>query len=628
MHCSTIVSMVEWGNFAQGLQPPWLVAMTMALAILPGWPWARRQTDDRLLRLCLSLAGSFFLVGSAEMLVYALRLPAPLAGLLCLLLAGAGAVDVFKSWRTQRIVPMSRVGLLAWASLILWLLGWQYQTVVYGLPESYGDWLSHYQRSITFLDHESAYRKYLGFYSLAARGPLFNAIAAAALRLGGSDRFESYQVVATVLNSWQMLPFALLLRDFARVRLGPAFVISVLYCGLMPIALINELPTFTKAFTVGFILLAFYLFANPMQRGEAPGTSRAMGILAVGFLAHFMAFLYAAGLALFAAGRAVARPSERPAILYSAVLWLAITGGWFLFLFSKFGIAGTFSANTTIGSAYAQQQLGRQDADDWGEVALANLQTTLIPMWIGESVWYDEQLIEYPPIQEVSLVPRVPPDQSFVRHRVQNGYEEYLALGSLPGSMGRVGSLAFFVALAIFASVRFRTRQPLGALHWLWIAVALVGVPLNIWPLRVPAPFGMAPLNLQPILFLATLFCVSQWHKLPRAWQFGCALAWTSEALYVAREIHRLLSLPIPIRAVGPGDVIQITDPARLPASALENFALGMSSGVEYLSASLAPLAGWTAEAYLLLGLVGLSALFGRRWLRRVERRAFRSQPL
>ncbi len=150
-------------------------------------------------------------------------------------------------------------GLFAWIALSIWILGLQSWIAAYGAASWYGDWYEHYERSIWFLEQQSPQQKFLfSMWPLSARGPLFNAICAMLMNSG--DDFASFQVFATVLNTFPVLPLALLIRYIAKLKISSALIWSVLICGLAPFAVQQETYTWTKSFTAGILLSAVYFY--------------------------------------------------------------------------------------------------------------------------------------------------------------------------------------------------------------------------------------------------------------------------------------------------------------------------------------------------------------------------------
>ena len=91
-------------------------------------------------------------------------------------------------------------------------------------------------------------------YLLPARGPLFNADAALIQRILDCNRYWCFQTVATVFNTFCVIPLALLLRDVGKVRQPLALVLAVLACGFLPFFVWHELYTWPKLLATAFIL--------------------------------------------------------------------------------------------------------------------------------------------------------------------------------------------------------------------------------------------------------------------------------------------------------------------------------------------------------------------------------------
>jgi hypothetical protein len=209
------------------------VTIGILLLVVPGWCLANRLKFDPLTKLLVATVASCTLM-------YLLALGAYLA-----------------SPVTPEPLPLG--GLLAWLSLTIWILAMQSRVVTYGSGDWYGDWHEHYERAIFFLDHEPASTVFLGHWTVPARAPMFNAVAALLMAAFGRD-FADYQSVATLLNTFWLLPMALLMRDIGQRAERTALFWSVALLGIAPFAVQQETFTWTKAFTFAFILGGIHLY--------------------------------------------------------------------------------------------------------------------------------------------------------------------------------------------------------------------------------------------------------------------------------------------------------------------------------------------------------------------------------
>src|SRR6476661_5515368 len=238
------------------------------LAILPGWWLADRLDLEPLTKLMVAAIASFTLMYLLAFGAYVASVPQWVALAVLVAAAFVSAADGVRRRVAGRAEPLPVDGVTAWLSLAIWIVGLQSRVAVYGGGTWFGDWHEHYERALFFLDHLPANTKFLyEMWSVPARGPMFNA-SAALLMAGFGRAFADYQCIATVLNTFPVLPMALLLRDMGRLSQRAALVWSVVLFGIAPFAVQQEMYTWTKFFTVGFILGGIHLYRTGLHENR------------------------------------------------------------------------------------------------------------------------------------------------------------------------------------------------------------------------------------------------------------------------------------------------------------------------------------------------------------------------
>ena len=253
-------------------------------------------------RLCAAVGISLIFVYLATWTVYVCDLP---AGMAWFISAAAAASLVVCRRDLVRIVAdrRARQMLIGAACALTWALVLLLAVRYYSGANWTGDWLEHYERSVFFLERPppSATTFLEGFYTLPARPPLFNVVAAHFLAQTGA-RFDAYQVIATFLNVLCFLPLALLLGLLAR-RGSSAIVVLACLVLLNPLFAQNATYAWTKLFAAFFPLTSIALYLRGWRKHDASRTVVAFVLLAAGVLAHYSIAVYA----LFLGGHYTAR---------------------------------------------------------------------------------------------------------------------------------------------------------------------------------------------------------------------------------------------------------------------------------------------------------------------------------
>src|SRR5262249_20066143 len=149
-----------------------------------------------------------------------------------------------------------------------------------------------------FLQHRSL-ETTIGPWSVAARGPLFNATCARILELVGRDDYAAYQVSAIVLNTTMVLPLALLVRDLAGFPERRAIAFAAAVTTAMPFFFWNATFTWTKLGATAYVLAGAHLAATGLRTGRLRRAAWSLPFLGAGFLTHYFVFVYAALLGTY-----------------------------------------------------------------------------------------------------------------------------------------------------------------------------------------------------------------------------------------------------------------------------------------------------------------------------------------
>jgi len=599
------------------IEPFLQLLVVIALSVLPGWRLAGLLKVDALMRMTMAAAISYTLMYLLEIAAYLLSAPQWVPVALCLVLSAVSLAEIIRSHRKRQdgaVFPWA--GLAAWAALGLWILAFQFLIVVYGAVFWFGDWLEHYERSQFFLKQLPATTTFLmDLWTLPARGPLFNAAAGLLMGILG-DGFHVYQIVATVLNTFPVLPMALLLRDFGKLRERTALVIAVILFGLAPFAVQSETYTWTKFLTLGFILCGIHLHLYGLSRDRLYLACLSIPVFAAGLLVHYLTLLFAAFFVPHLLFSALARRWSWRPVLCGLLGAAVLAASWFGFTFATFGIRGTLEANSTLGTRYVERSVAQGSAPlPWRTAFAGNLVTTALPYsWRHGLVGPGHA----PRVAQVSLRrggATAPPAE-------RDRFKEWLfdvATNpcSIPGSMGWAGALCFLICLVRTVRGRQDSRLPdaggpdagpplpLPGRRF-WLAFCVIGIPLNILPARVYDMQGVAHHNLQPFVCLAAVWFVHELGSSSTVMKVILTVVFAAESLLGSAALVFLQMREVPVK-LSPDGRPMATESVFINMRYVENYVLKLRAGAVFLSdrlgSSMVPacIAGGTAIVLLLL---------------------------
>jgi hypothetical protein len=455
---------------------------------------------------------------------------------LCCLDLGRGRITV-----GEYLTP-----LLAWMALTFLALAGSSLLVVQGLPGAVFDWWEHYRRAQVFLLRLPPETSIAG-WTLAARGPLFNALTA--VFMSGLDRPEywSYSVLATLLNGQVLLPLALLLRRFVPLSTRAALTVGLVVLLMAPVFNWNLIFTWTKLSATGWILLALYLSLEGVWRGDSRFVAWGIAAMALAFLTHFLAFLYAVLLLPCLLYYAYARRLSVGPLLIGTAAGCLVVGGWMVFLVHQFGVEATLRANSTFGTyqgSGSDQAVKFERPPPALEVMTLNLAASVLPGPVRSLGSFQGTPLELP------KSPRQITVETSGRVVAGPGQANSVFMVSeLEGAVGWTG-LALLVAAPGIA-IATRGRGGPGHFQYFWCYFVLVGIPVNLWATRWYSVFGVLNQNLQPYLCLAVVFVVHELNKLGVGPRVLAALAWVCESgVRVGSILHfQMRELPIHLQS-------------------------------------------------------------------------------
>jgi hypothetical protein len=335
-----------------------------------------------------------------------------------------------------------------------------------------GDWAEHYDRTEFFLHRGPINYRFLDLYTLPARPPMMNLLAAFFLAQVGKG-FEAFELCFAIINLTSFLTCSLLLNHFWR-RGQRGFWYLVIALMSSPFFAENLTYTWTKLFSAFYVLLAIALYL----RGRRV---LAFLMLAAGCLVHYSA----APLALFIGLHYLwqwlrNRSSSWREAIHIFIVSAALLGTWFSWSIYRYGLGGTIASTTTISGS---QKLSA--AANINKIAL-NIYYALIP----------------PPVGRLHIVYRDQSTLGYVRDAAFYCYQQNVFL--------MIGSVAAIIAMWIF------WRQIGNRKSWFWIGLILFCIPVGLATVGDLEPFSAAHAVVQPITLIAISAVAALVPSMPR----------------------------------------------------------------------------------------------------------------
>ena len=403
--------------------------------------------------------------------------PAPYAAVtaVCAVLAVLARNDLARLWRAAAV----RRTIYGYGALTAWTFVMAAAIRNYSGASWTSDWLEHFERSLYFLYRFPVSTGIMNHYSLAARPPLMNLVAAFFLAQAG-DRFENFQVVFLLLNLLPFLVCSMLLPRLAGPRRARVLPLVVLFA-LNPVVMESATYTWTKAFAAFYVLLAVHFYLAGWKKGDPWRTTAAFVALSAGLLAHYSAGPYVVFFAVHYAAVIFRRRRNRwREVFVTAAVCGVLLATWFGWSLSKLGAEATFASNTSVTAS-------RQYEGHNLEKIAANLWDTIVPAALREA-----ELLEA--FQQSNRLGRLR-DYFFISYQT-----------SLLLTMGLAGGLA--AAWLYWRALRNRAQAREGRLFW--AALVPFAILAGIASTGERDHFGLAHLTLLPVTLLG-LTLVAGW---------------------------------------------------------------------------------------------------------------------
>jgi hypothetical protein len=352
-----------------------------------------------------------------------------------------------------------------------------------------GDWLEHYQRTIFFLDHQPTSQLFLDQYTLPARPPMMNVLAAAYLAQIGEHSFAAYQLVFLLLNLMVVMPCVLLLPMLApeRIRAGATNVLIFLLA-TSPMLLQNVTYTWTKLFTAFYVLLALRFYLRGWRRNDRTRIVATFVTLAIAMLVHYSAGPYIVVIGLHYLLQFLRRREKRWGELGLSLLAGAIVLlPWVAWSMHTYGVHGTVASNTSVTDVAAAKE---------GSLARisANIYDTIIPIqWrVPDSSWLNFS-------QQSRL--------GFLRDYMFSLYQHNVLLG--------MGLLSGVIVAVMVGRVLLGRQLPHRlVLFWRWFVLGVAILGIAVVGMRVE--IGVAQACLPALMLLGLTFLAARWGRLNR----------------------------------------------------------------------------------------------------------------
>jgi hypothetical protein len=513
--------------------------VALLLGVLPGWWAARRLVHDSGVAMIVAGLCSFLLVYLSCFVTYLSGVSQMWAIALLALPSGISIFEMLK----HRGATFS----IEWRLLVLWysagitFVGLQVFIFAPGAPMGMWDWAEHWIRSKVFLENQPL-KTTVGGYSMAARGPLFNAFEAVCMSLFGNKEYWCYQLIASALNTWYVIPFCVALRQLC----GVSNSLSLAFAALSGIASFDITSSiiypWTKIFVAGLILGSFVVYLSGLENRNRLTEAIGLTGFSIAFLAHYLAFPFAIFMwAHFAITRCIGDLSRLRSAALALLASAAIVSSWFVPCFLTIGFKETLSANTTIGSFYVTTASGGMP--DYWKTVIFNMASSFLPFkamslaglddWVPAPaaflkwwvvVWHDGRQVQQLELPEL---------------RTPQIFSGFLS------SFGSVGSLVAIAVLG-FAFLRKLKLQPLHPIvsSKFWWLFWTVGIFMNVATIRflcVGGINGSAHAYSMLLLILVMGFA----DKLPSLAKITAVSVITGNVTTITARIIAIESIPI-----------------------------------------------------------------------------------
>jgi hypothetical protein len=499
-----------------------LLALLVLSSFAPGFFFVRRLPWSPPEKLSAAVGLSLLLVYLAAFAIYVFALP-PSAHLLVPALAAASLAATWRDLLRLLRHPTVRRWLGAFGFLLAWALALLALVRHYSGGLWASDWYEHWERTVFFLDQLPREYIFWGNYSLPARPPMMNVLAAHYLALVERS-YDVFQVVFLFHNLLIVLPLMLIATALVpRASRRTLFVAGFLAAS--PMLLQNVTWTWTKLGAGFYVILGLWLYVRAWHKRDRLRMTLAFGALATGMLVHYSAGPYAVFLGLHYLVALVGRERRWRELAAAALLVTLVLLPWFSWSVAAYGTRATLASNTTvagIGAVSVEQNLVRTGT---------NIVNSIVPHplraagrhYVAE--WFQPQKSTLGYVR----------DYTFLIYQV-----------NAAGALGSVGGL---VALYLVYR-RCRTAPPRARAEvWFWIAFIVVCFLAGIAVHGAPDDVGLVHICLQPLMLLGVVFLAASVPDLPRwlgyAALAGCAVDFVLGVLLQFAMEHRVGTLTI-----------------------------------------------------------------------------------
>ena len=239
-----------------------------------------------------------------------------------------------------------------------------------------GDWYEHYQRMQFWLNKYSPDFKFIDFYILPSRPPLFNIVTYFYQSFLGQD-FWIFQVICSFINLVVLLPVYLILKNLLKVRFKYLFLIMAAILLLNPAFMRNLTYTWTRHLTNYYILLGVYFYIKGRKGLDFKYIYTAFALLSCGQLTHYSAVIYLVAILFdYLVITMLNFKKSFKALIITGIITIVILSGWYGWSLKAYGAKDTFQSNTTYMDM-KDKTLFDNINRDW-----LNLRNSIVPYFI------------------------------------------------------------------------------------------------------------------------------------------------------------------------------------------------------------------------------------------------------
>jgi len=327
-----------------------LLVLMCVCSVAPGFFLVRRLRWSPLEKFCGAVGLSLvllYLTAFATRILGLDRWAYYAVSLGCVVLAAVARRDLARLFRASSVRRAAIWFAFLWAwTFALMLLIRNYSGGGWG-----ADWLEHYERVGFFLGNYPQGATFGGLYTLPARPPMMNALAAHFLGQVGTLRFETYQVVFAFFSLLAFLPCCLMLDALAHRGRKQLLVLGVLFA-LNPVFVENVTYPWTKLLAGFYVVLSVWFYLAALRKDDPGRMTAAFLAISAGFLVHYSAGPYALFLGLHYILRAWwRRPGKYKELALVGGLCAILLATWFVWSIATYGLKTTVASNTAVTDA-------------------------------------------------------------------------------------------------------------------------------------------------------------------------------------------------------------------------------------------------------------------------------------